>query len=532
MKRRLFLLTAGLICSSLFFSCTSTQNVKGANKMNEKNPSANFESINYATSLKSKDNGNPIMTQRFSADPWAMEYDGTLYVYMTNDILEKNSDGTVKENSYSKVNTLNVLSTKDLVNWTDCGSIKVAGSTGAAKWCNQSWAPAAAHKTIDGKEKFFLYFAAGGNGVGVLTSDCPTGPFTDPLGHALISRSVPTCAEVTWLFDPAVLIDDDGKGYIYFGGGIPGNNSDSAEVKAEHEAHPRTIRAVQLGDDMISIVGTPVVIDAPYSFEDSGINKFNGKYYYSYCVNWNVTPKAKSELNISSAHIAYMTSDSPLGPFKLQKSFLKNPGEYFGTFGNNHHCIFSFKNKNYIAYHAFLLQDAMCVKGGYRSTNINEITISGDGTIDLVKATRKGVDVLQSLNPYDTQQAETIACMGEITTVPASKTSKYFGSGNMAVSNTKTGAWIEVRSVDFGNDGASYFTANVLNNSSSSAIMQIKIDSLEEGNVLGYCVVPSTSEELFSEVKCVLENKPSGVHNLYFIFAGSNFEFDSWKFSK
>ena len=143
--------------------------------MNEKNPSANFESINYATSLKSKDNGNPIMTQRFSADPWAMEYDGTLYVYMTNDILEKNSDGTVKENSYSKVNTLNVLSTKDLVNWTDCGSIKVAGSTGAAKWCNQSWAPAAAHKTIDGKEKFFLYFAAGGNGVGVLTSDCPTG---------------------------------------------------------------------------------------------------------------------------------------------------------------------------------------------------------------------------------------------------------------------------------------------------------------------------------------------------------------------
>ena len=97
--------------------------------MNDKNPSENFESINYAVSLKNKDYGNPIMTQRFGADPWAMEYDGTLYVYMTNDILEKKSDGTVKENSYSKVNTLNVLSTKDLVNWTDCGSIKVAGST-------------------------------------------------------------------------------------------------------------------------------------------------------------------------------------------------------------------------------------------------------------------------------------------------------------------------------------------------------------------------------------------------------------------
>lgn len=46
--------------------------------------------------------------------------------------------------------------------------------------------------------------------------DSPTGPFTDPLGEAPISRATPTCAEVTWLFDPAVLMDDDGSALYLF----------------------------------------------------------------------------------------------------------------------------------------------------------------------------------------------------------------------------------------------------------------------------------------------------------------------------
>ena len=29
--------------------------------------------------------GNPIMTSRLTADPWAMEYNGRVYVYGTND---------------------------------------------------------------------------------------------------------------------------------------------------------------------------------------------------------------------------------------------------------------------------------------------------------------------------------------------------------------------------------------------------------------------------------------------------------------
>lgn len=73
---------------------------------------------------------------------------------MTNDSqqLEHNKDEhgyPVKGNGFDKINTLNVFSSADMVNWTDHGEISVAGK-GAA---NLSWAPVVGHKTINGKEK-------------------------------------------------------------------------------------------------------------------------------------------------------------------------------------------------------------------------------------------------------------------------------------------------------------------------------------------------------------------------------------------
>ena len=51
---------------------------------------------------------------------------------------------------------------------------------------------------------------------------------------------------------------------------------------------PGTARVVELGEDMISLKGDPKPIDVPYLFEDSGIHKYNDKYYYTYCTNWQV----------------------------------------------------------------------------------------------------------------------------------------------------------------------------------------------------------------------------------------------------
>lgn len=147
--------------------------------------------VQLGGSAKTVGNSNPLVDHKFGADPFAMVYDGRVYIYMTNDSQEyaATNNGS-KDNSYGNINTINVISSADMVNWTDHGAIPVAGrnnAQGAAKWASCSWAPAAAHKTIDGKEKFFLYFADSGSGVGVLTADSPIGPFTDPLGKALVA---------------------------------------------------------------------------------------------------------------------------------------------------------------------------------------------------------------------------------------------------------------------------------------------------------------------------------------------------------
>lgn len=184
-----------------------------------------FNSLTLAKAYKGLKDSNPIFTQTYGADPFAMVYDGRVYIYMTHDVLEYDASGALKDNGYGKINTIRCVSTDDFVNFVDHGSIKVAGSEGAAKWANNSWAPAACWKTIDGQDKFFLYFADSGNGIGVLSADTPYGPFTDPLGHAIISRSMENCGNVAWLFDPAVIVDDDGTGYIYFGGG-PGPSAE------------------------------------------------------------------------------------------------------------------------------------------------------------------------------------------------------------------------------------------------------------------------------------------------------------------
>ncbi|MBR6360078.1 MAG: family 43 glycosylhydrolase, partial [Lachnospiraceae bacterium] len=307
----------------------------GGNSMDNAQFKALFEGLKLSQAYKGYKEANPIMVQTYGADPCAMVYKDRVYIYMTADTYEYDADGNIKDNGYGLIKSIRVVSTDDFVNYTDHGSINVAGPNGACKWAHNSWAPTAAWKNIDGVDRFFLYFADSGNGIGVLTSDSPAGPFTDEIGHALVNRSVENCANITWLFDPAVLVDDDGTGYLYFGGGVPQGQA----------PHPQTARCVRLGKDMMSLDCTPITIDPPYLFEDSGIHKYNGKYYYSYCTNWNVDEAGTAEYGFANGEIAVMVSDSPLGPFTYQERVLRNPGTVCGLYGNNHHSIFAFKDK-------------------------------------------------------------------------------------------------------------------------------------------------------------------------------------------
>ncbi len=478
-----------------------------------------FENVTISDALKKFGYKNPIMTQRLGADPYAIVYEGRVYIYMTGDVIEYDGDGNALKNSYGKINTLNVFSSDDLANWTDHGSVYAASSKGAAKWGNNSWAPAVAYKEIDGKTKFFIYFANGGNGIGVLSSDSPTGPFTDPINRALVSRATPNCSNVTWLFDPAVLVDDDGKAYLYFGGGIPGTSY----------ANPGTGRMVELGDDMISLAGDPVVNDVPYLFEDSGINKIGDTYYYSYCSNWNVDPIDAAKLGFNSAEIVYMTSDNPMGPFTLQGSILKNPGKFFGCYGNNHHCMFEFNDQWYIAYHTQILETRLGISGGYRTTHIDAVTINEDGSIKDITATETSVDQVKGLNPYEKTEAETMGTMGGISTTLFEETIDNKGTGNMVVTDINTGDWTAVYGVDFGEEGAKTFTAAIKPSKEIGAI-QIRLDT-PNGDIVGYLEVEPKETEEYKEITTELLSTVTGQHDLVFIYYGEGYTFDYWLFN-
>ena len=482
---------------------TVTKTVKSVTfKLKEPSP-VEVNDGSFKQCYKDKANNNPIATQRYSADPSVMVYNGRVYVYATNDVYEYNADGDVKENAYGKVKTINCFSTTDFVNWTDHGAIPVAGKNleegapeGAAKWANNSWAPCAAHKTIDGKEKFFLYFADNGSGIGVLTADSPEGPWTDPLGKQLVSRQTPTCDTVEWLFDPAVMVDDDGSAYLCFGGGVP----------AGKDEHPMTARIVKLGADMISLDGEPVTIDAPYLFEDSGINKINGKYVYSYCTNW-----ASGKKNgVGTAVIAYMTSDSPMGPYTYVGTVFPNPSNLGGG-GNNHHSIVEFNGELYIAYHTRSVDSQVFGKSrNYRSTHIDKLTVNEDGIINKGTPTMTGVEQLGNFNPYQTIQAENIFRQYGI---------NVSGLGNTVV-NASSGSFIGVKGADF-SKGLSTITVRA--KAESDTKIDVRVGS-ERGTVIGTIDVKASED--FQDFTGNFEGL-SGTRDLYFTFNG-NVVLDSW----
>ena len=455
-------------------------------------PVSEMQKLMAEKAFKMPGENNPVMAHKYGADPAVLEYNDTLYVYSTNDMQQLEFTKGKIDNGYNKITSLNVFSTKDMVNWTDCGEIKVAGKNdyiGAAKWAANSWAPAIAYKKIDGKDKFFLYFADSANGIGVLTADSPTGPFTDPLGEALISRKTPTCDKINWLFDPAVLVDEKGNGYLYFGGG---HDPDKYE-------HPKNARCVALADDMIHIVGEPVMIDAPFLFEDSGINKIGDTWYYTYCTNWQDRKDTKDPDKMPIAVIGYMTSKNPLGPFEYKGYTLENPGTVFGAWGNNHHWIFSFRGKWYIAYHTQVLEKTVgCEKGGYRNVFIDNFEVNADGSLPKQKMTKKGVEQVSNFKLGNEVPAATFAASRNVAVTT-----------KQTLVSVKDGAYVCLKSVEF-TGSEKEFTAQCLPVDGKS--IKVQLDGFG-GNGTEIAEAKLGKK---SEVSAKLA-ATSGVHDLYII---------------
>ncbi|MCD8344532.1 MAG: family 43 glycosylhydrolase [Oscillospiraceae bacterium] len=458
---------------------------------------------------------NPISSVTFFADPTSVEYEGRLYVYGTNDNEQYDAGTGNDENTYGSIGSLVCYSTDDMVNWTYECTIEV---TEIATWAGCSWAPSiVSRETSSGKTEFYLYFANASSGIGVLKSDSPTGPWEDPIGAALIDNSTGALADdpVYWCFDPGVVIDENGVGWLAFGGG-------SAVHDDEDGMYTGNCRIVKLGDDMISLDSEIVKVPAVYHFEANELNYINGTYVLTYCSNYEDRYKWSSygsdEEAPTTCSMVYMTSTDPLNPdsWVYGGEYLSNPSNYGFSFSNNHSHLQKFGDNYYILYQTVMLLDNMGSSvSGYRSIGVDLIEVDEETvTISPATMTCEGVEQLKDLDAFEVNQAETA--------VTTAGVSYYTSEGRTFVTSISDGDWSAVSSVDFGN-GANAFAATVR----GKGIIEVRLDSAD-GNVVGSVQFETGSD--FKTIVCTLDKTISGTHDLYFVFGGS-FVFDEWQFA-
>ena len=455
-------------------------------------------------------NANPLLDFMFTADPTTVEYNGRIYVYATNDHQQYEHVGKDGKNSYERIRTLVMMSSDDMVNWTYHGLINTAE---LSPWSQNSWAPSITSRLeADGKTHFYLYYSNSGVGTAMLTSTSPVGPWRDPLGKNIVDRSVPG-VDCEAPFDPGVVIDDQGTGWLAFGGGTP-----------KTKYMPDNARIVKLGADMISLASEFSKIPAPYFNEASELNFINGTWVYSYCTDWSERTEwpYSNIAKPTGCNISYMTSKTPLDPnsWKYRDNLFENPGANVGSFTNNHTHLFKFKEKYYIAYHALYLQDYFDTKGGFRNVGIEEVPVDeGNGVnIPMVKATYKGTSQLNPLNPYVIQQAETTAgTSGQV------QFEAVGNPGNMVAKGKADKQCLMVRGADFSKQIPAKFEARVR----GKGRIDVYVNNLKGTALVSLICDEKEWTTISKKIKLKLDK---GVGNIYFVFNGEDFLFDEWKF--
>lgn len=270
----------------------------------------------------------PIL-EGFTADPHAMVFDDTYYVYPTSDKREW------------QTTDFSCWSSKDLIHWNNEGMI--LDVTKDLKWAKiRAWAPAMIRR--DGK--YFFYFCAEQQ-IGVATSDKPTGKFVDALDRPLIKPSKEYPGQA---IDPFAFIDDDGQAYLYYGQG--------------------NLYAYKLNHDMITLDGSPTKMTPRGFNEGVFVIKRNGIYYFMWSQN---------DARDVRYQVAYGTSKSPLGPIEVPPDnvILQQRGRAVGT---GHHAVVQVPGTDrwYVFYHRHAIPDG---NGYTRQTCLARMEFDANGRI-------------------------------------------------------------------------------------------------------------------------------------------------------
>lgn len=307
---------------------------------------------------------NPIITGQFTADPTARVFEGKIYMYPSHDIpsVITHHDGS----AWFSMPDYHVFSSEDLASWTDHGVILRQEDVPWGKPdAYAMWAPDCVQK--DGK--YYFYFpdapAAGwGFGIGVAVADKPAGPFVPQ------EKPIQGVAGI----DPCVLVDDDGKAYIYWSG--------------------MGLRGCRLADNMLELEGEQVRLDEPLpeGFKEGPFAfKHKGKYYLTY-------PWVRKDTEA----LAYAMSDNPLGPFEYKGIIMKESPTGCWT---NHHSLVEYKGEWYLFYHH---NDYSPHFDKNRSARIDRVFFNEDGTIQEVVPTLRGAGPVKATSQVHIDRYSTI----------------------------------------------------------------------------------------------------------------------------
>jgi hypothetical protein len=422
---------------------------------------------------------NPVVQTSFTADPAPMVYHDTVYLYTSHDEDDAKGFHMLDWKCYS---------TKDMVNWTDHGSIASLATFPWAVHNNDAWAP----QCVERNGKFYLYVPISVPGwpknvIAVAVADSPLGPFKDPLGHPLVDKA-------NGYIDPTVFVDDDGQAYLYFG-------------------NPNAWY-VMLNPDMISYSGEVVKAEGkPRNYQEGPwFYKRNGHYYLVYAST--CCPEG----------IGYAMSDKPTGPWEF-KGELMDPNKLSS---GNHPGVIDFKGKSYVfGFNYTLNWELTDVHRERRSVCVAEMTYNADGTIPKVPWwTPEGVAQVGTFNPFAQVDAATICYEKGITTQPR-------GGDRLGVyvNPVENGAYIKIKGVDFGDRGATSFLAS-LATVTNGATITLRLDT-ETGTAIGTLKVkPTGATDKWETQSCTITGA-RGVHDLYLKFFGNGnpgMNFDWWKF--
>ena len=379
--------------------------------------------------------------------------DGRIYLYGSFDL--PGHEGYCSD-------VYHVYSSDNLRDWVDHGvSFSLAMTKdGWAKDLGALYAPDCAYRN----GLYYLYYCVPDGRCGVAVSDSPAGPFEDRGPMANVHG-----------IDPAVLIDDDGQAWFYWG---------------QFDA----VRAARLKDNMLEIDPSTAVQPlsvAEHEFhEGSSVKKIGGKYYYLFTDTHRHGGRATS--------MGYAVSDFPDRGFRYGGIVIDNFGCDPATW-NDHGSLCEFRGQWYVFYHR-------STHGGVYSRHVcaEPIQIEADGSIREVKMTSglfSGEETVPAWRAAELSGNVRIAGDGE----------SAFGC---ALTGIRNGDRALLRSFSF--DGEDGFALSV--RCAGSCRAEVYLDGRYAG-----CVKISPSDG-FAEVRGSFEGPASGVKEAELRFYGDDFD--------